>query len=208
MKQMIVIVSTVLVFMAVIYFTNFGVENKSNADTQNVTVSATVLTAMTFSTTAGSTAAFGSLTPGSPIAAPATGTVLSVTTNAANGYTIGVSDAVAGSDSALHQSSTYIADYAGTIATPTTWTGTGLGVTLFAADTGKNTTQWGAGTTYNDVLNQYAGIPETATTAHTVTGYHSSADTSSWDFKLDVPGTQKTGAYSGTVTFTATAVLS
>ena len=200
---------TFLVFMAVIYLANLGVENKSSADTQGVTVTADVQTAMTFSATAGTTVAFGSLTPGSPVASPATGTVLSVTTNAANGYTIGVSDAKTTTNSALlhTDASTYIADYAGTIATPTSWTGTGLGLTLYAADTTKEAA-WGTGTTYNDANNKYAGVPQNATTAHTVTGYHSSADTSSWAFKLDVPGTQKTGSYSGTVTFTATAVLS
>ena len=209
MKSIIIVISTVFVFMAVIYFANLGVENKSQADTQGVTVSASVQTAMTFSTSAGDTAAFGSLTPGSPIASPATGTVLSVTTNAANGYTIGVSDSKTTTNSALlhTDTSTYVADYAGTIATPTSWTSTGLGLTLFAADTNKESA-WGTGTTYDDSNNKYAGVPQNATTAHTVTGYHSGADTSSWAFKLDVPGTQKTGSYSGTVTFTSTAVLS
>jgi len=209
MRSIIVVFSTVLVFMAVIYFANMGVENKSQADTQGVTVSASVQSAMTFSTTTGGTAAFGNLTPGSPVASPATGTVLSVTTNAANGYTIGVSDAKTSTNSALlhTDATTYIADYAGTVVTPTSWTGTGLGVTLFAADTTKESA-WGTGTAYDDANNKYAGVPQNATTGHTVTGYHSGADTSSWAFKLDVPGTQKTGSYSGSVTFTATAVLS
>jgi len=177
------------------------------ADTQQVSLSTNVQTALTFSITAGSTVPFGNLTPGTPIAAPATGTIASVTTNAANGYTMGIEDDVPGNDSCLVNGGTYIADYAGTIATPTLWSGTGLGVTLYTADTGKEA-KWGTGTTYNDANNKYAGVPQNATTAHTVTGYHSGADTSSWAFKVDVPAGQLTGSYSGSITFTATAVLS
>ena len=215
MRSFIIVSATVLVVLSVTYLANLGLENKSSADTQDITITATVDTAMTFSATAGDTVAFGTLTPGSAVAAPATGTVLSVTTNAANGYTIGASDGTTGTDSCLlnADTTTRIGDYAGTITTPTSWTGTGLGFTLYAADTSKEAT-WGTGTTYNDANNKYAGAPETATTAHTVTGYHGSADTSSWAFKLDVPTTQKTGAYSCNedngnhyFTFTATAVL-
>ena len=97
----------------------------------------------------------------------------------------------------------------GTIATPVAWgSNTGVGINLFAADTGYES-KWCADTctTYDDTDNLYAAVPETATTAHTVTAGPVAADTSSWDFKIDVANTQKTGAYSGTVTFTATAVL-
>ena len=189
--------------------------NEADAQAANVTLSTTVLSYLNFGVTAGGTVAFGSLTPLTPIAGPATGTVASVTTNSANGYTIGVSDGIAAANSSLvhTDTTTYITDAtnSGTLASPALWvngTTTGLGITLYAADTSKNTTTWGAGTTYNDPLNKYAAIPQNATTGYTVTGYHAGADTSSWAFKLDVPNTQKTGSYSGTVTFTATAVLS
>ena len=86
------------------------------------------------------------------------------------------------------------------------WSGVGLGVTLFAADTSKEA-KWGTGTTYNDGLNKYAGVPQAATVAHTVTGYREIPDTSSWAFKLDVSPGQSAGNYSGTVIFTAVAVL-
>jgi len=122
---------------------------------------------------------------------------------------LGLSDGVSGTDSSMiHQVdlSTKIADYAGTITTPTSWTGTGVGTGLYAADNNKEA-KWGTGTTVCDSNNKYAGIPETATTSHTVTGYLSGADTSSWSFKINVANTQKTGVYSGDVTFTATANL-
>jgi len=197
----------VFVFLLSIYLLNFGVENKSNADDQSVSLTASTATAMTFSTSAGGSVALGAITPGNPVSAPATGTIMSVTTNAANGYTIGVADSIAASNSCLVSSGNYIPDYAGTIATPTTWSGTGLGITLYAADTTKEA-KWGTGITYNDANNKYAGVPQNSTIAHTVTGYHVSADTSSWAFKIDIPPAQAVGNYTGNVTFTATAVLS
>lgn len=179
------------------------------ANPESISLSVTVVQYLALTTTAGATVAFGSLTPGTAIPAPATGTIESVTTNAANGYTLGAYDSATTTNSALlhTDTTTYIADYAGTITTPTDWTGTGLGLTLYAATTTKEA-KWGTGTTYNDVLNKYAGLPETAATVHTVTGYHAGADTSSWAYKINVANTQKTGAYSGTMYFSATAVLS
>ena len=147
----------------------------------------------------------GNITPGTPVTATTTTTV---TTNAPNGYLLAVSDGVSGSDSALLHTDTVtrIADYAGTIASPTLWTGTGLGICLYAA-TGKDTTKWGTGSSETDVNNKYAGIPQNATTIHTKTGSPTSNDQSSIGYKLDIPNSQKTGSYSGNVTYTATTNL-
>lgn len=183
----------------------------TKAAVHNLAISTTVQASLLLDVTAGDTVAFGSLTAGVPIAAPDTGTIASVTTNASNGYTLGVHDGVAASNSALlhTDTTTHITDVtSGDITTPALWgTSTGLGITLYAADTNKEA-KWGTGTTYNDANNKYAAVPQAATTAHTVTGEVSGANTSSWAFKIDVPGDQKTGFYSGSVTFTATAVLS
>jgi len=186
---------------------NFPHNSSYRVKAADVTLSTTVQSYLSFSISSGSTIAIGNLTPGTPICTGST--VASVTTNAANGYTVGLSDGVAGNDSALLHTDTVtrITDYAGTIAVPTLWAGTGLGISCFAADTSKEAA-WGAGTTLCDAANKYAGVPTAATTAHTVTGYHAGADTSSWSWEIDVPNTQKTGVYSGNVTFTATAVLS
>lgn len=180
-----------------------------HAETHGVALSTSVQSYMSFDVTAGDTVGLGSLTPGTPICS-ATASVASVTTNAANGYTVGLSD---GSDtnSALAQGGTYIPDMTnGTITTPVVWgtpgTNTGLGVGLWAADTTKEV-KWGTGTTVCDANNKYAAIPSAATTAHTVTGVVAGTDTSSWSWKIDVLNTQKTGSYSGSATFTATAVL-
>jgi hypothetical protein len=197
------------IFCSLAYLTIISFASRADAATGTANLDLTVQEYLTFSVSSGSAVSFGNLTPGTPISAPNGGTVCSVTTNASNGYTIGVHDSVAGSDSALvnADTTTRIADYAGTIGTPTSWSGTGLGITLYEASTSKEA-KWGTGTTYNDANNKYSGIPQVTTIFHTVTGFHSGADTSAWSFKVDVPNSQKTGAYTGTVTFTALAVLS
>lgn len=184
--------------------------NSVQAATHDVSFSTTVQSSITMDITSGDTVAFGALTSGIPIAAPNTGTIVSVETNANNGYTLGIKDDITGTNSALVNTDavTYIPDISsGTIAVPALWgSNEGLGITLFAADTSKEA-KWGTGVTYNDAANKYAAIPETTTTAHTVTGAVVGPDTSSWAYKIDVSPSQKTGSYTGTMTFTATAVL-
>ena len=177
--------------------------------THPLTLTTTVLEYITLelSGPGADTVAFGNLTPGTPICY-STGTVATVTTNAANGYTLGVHDAHAASSSLAHtDTTTHIPKLlTGTIASPVVWgTQYGVGISMYAADSQKEV-KW-EGTTVCDVLNTYAAIPENTTPAHTVTGVVAAPDTSGWGFKIDVQNTQKTGVYSGTITFTATAVL-
>ena len=188
--------------------------NKVKADSQ-ISLSTNVMNYLTLSITAGGTVTFTDLIPGTP-QCYATGTVASVTTNAGNGYSLAISD---GSDtnSALKHTdnTTYIADMTNgggvvPLSTPIVWgspgSSYGLGMGLYAADNNKEA-KWGSGVAVCDANNKYAQIPGGATQAHVVTGYHSSADTSSWSFKLDVPNTQKIGSYSGNMTISATSVL-
>lgn len=180
-------------------------------DTDTVTLTTTIQGYINIDVTAGDPVAFGNLTPGTPIC-PITGVVTTTNTNAANGYTIGLHDGGTSTASSMTHTdaTTKITDVtnSGTIAIPAAWgSATGVGITLFAADTTKETA-WGAGTTVCDAVNKYAAVPATAVTAHTAAGAPKTDDTASWGFKIDVPNTQKTGAYSGDVTFTATAVLS
>ena len=141
----------------------------------------------------------GNITPGTPITAT---TITTVTTSDTNGYSLKVHDGISGSNSALlhTDTTTRIADYEGTIASPTLWTGTGLGISVYTADTSKEA-KWGTGTTETDSNNKYAGIPETATEIHNVASAVTDDDTYI-GYKLDVPNTQKTGSYSGTITYT------
>lgn len=201
-----------LLFILVLNFAINLNNDKADAATDTVTVTTSVLTYLTFSISSGDPAALGNLTPGTPVVGT-DGSVATCTTNAANGYTLGLSDGSDTNSALLHtDTATYIADYAGSIATPTAWSGTGLGVTMWDADTNHElkwcTTDIANCTTFNDSDNKYAGIPSAATTAHTAAGFKAGADTSSWAWQVDVANTQKTGSYSGNVTFTATAVLS
>ena len=151
------------------------------------------------------TLSFGSLLPGTVVTDT---TICTVTTNYPNGYSLAAHDSISGSNSCLLQQvdlTTYIADYAGTISVPTLWSGTGLGICLY--DATSKEAKWGTGTVENDANNKYAGVPETAAVIHEKTGSPTSVDTSSVGYKLVVPNTQKTGAYSGIVTYTATGVL-
>lgn len=209
MKKIATFVVVLFASMACLMIALNYISYESEAATDTVDLEINVQEYLSFSITSGDAINFGNFNPGTPICS-STATVASVTTNAANGYTLGLHDGSA-TNSAMSKGGlgvVYIADYAGTIAEPTTWTGTGLGVTNWAADTSKNTTRWGAGATVCDALNEYAGVPETATTAHTVTGFREGADTSSWGWKIDAPNAQETGSYEGTVTFTATGVIS
>jgi autotransporter-associated beta strand protein len=147
---------------------------------------------------------FGNLLPGSVITGT---TVATVTTNYPNGYSLSVHDSVAGTDSALLRSgdTVRIADYAGTIALPTLWSDTGLGISLYSA-TGKSA-KWGVGTTESDFNNKYAGVPQNATVIHEKIGSPTVNDNNNVGYKLVVPNTQKTGSYSGNIIYTVTGVL-
>ena len=151
------------------------------------------------------TLAFGSLIPGNVLTGT---TIVTISTNFGNGYSLAASDGITGSDSTLlHQIdlSTRVTDYTGTITTPTLWTGSGLGICLFAA-TGKES-KWGTGVSESDSNNKYAGVPENATAIHAKTGSPTTDDANSIGYKLVVPITQKTGDYQGDVTYTATGAL-
>ncbi len=139
---------------------------------------------------------FGTLTPGTPVTGQ---NVLSVTTDAWNGYTLSIHK-----DHRLRHTngSDEIADHAGTIATPLAWSAPntlGLGFSV-AAGTNVEAT-WGSGT-------KYAAVPTgSATVFHTKTGYRSPADTTTLTYKLDVPSTQRSGHYTNTVTYTVMPAL-
>ena len=196
-------------FIAVCAVTFYYLKSEAQFDAHNITLSTDVQTAIAMSVSS-NTYAFGNLTSGTPKRGSA-GIDADVTTNASNGYTLGISDGVAGGNSCLlhTDTTTRIIDYVSTIALPTLWnsgTDRGLGATVYAADTTKEV-KWGAGTAYDDVLNKYAGVPQTATTIHTSAGFKTGADTTSVAFIVDVAADQKSGVYSGDVTLTATAVL-
>jgi len=206
-ENLLLIFIPVLILVGLIAF--YYLESSAVDDTDTVTLSTIVQTSIAIGLSSG-TYAFGNLTAGSPLKGSA-GIDVDVMTNASNGYALGIHDGVSGSNSALlhTDTTTRIADTAFTIASPDLWvsgTTKGLGMTVFSADTSKEA-KWGTGTTYNDTNNKYAAVPQAATTIHTSTGYKTGSDTTSIAFVVDVEADQKSGAYSGDVTFTATAVL-
>jgi hypothetical protein len=189
---------TVVFILGQVWEISFGA-----SATDSVILSTTV--AETISLDCGTDVNLGTLTPGTPVTGSSTCTV---TTNANGGYNLQVKrdDADTTMDKTT-DATTNIADK--TAWDPTgsgngaTWTGTGLGFTVFASTATKSTTWWGTGTTETDANNKYAGFPTAYTNVMVHTAYSSSSTTNSIGYKLDVPSTQKSGAYDGTITFQA-----
>jgi len=190
------------------YFVPENVE--AAATTSTVTLTGTVQPYIAIAFNSGSTINFGNISPGvgacSDAPGNASGTIVAITTSAANGYTLAFYDGSDTNSAMLHtDTTTYIPDVTGSVASPGLWvTGatSGVGLSLYVADTTKES-DWGTGTTPCDIYNKWAKAPATATTGHTVASYHAGADTSSWGWKVDVVNAQKTGIYSGQVTFSA-----
>ena len=222
MKKILFMVICGLLVLWLVCLTNNNGQNKqlepvgvvqAATATTNITLTTTILEAISIAITSGSSITFTSFAPGT--SAPqcnGSGSVLAVTTNASNGYTMGVSDA-SDTNSPMAFGSVYIPDATGgTMTTPVTWTTNnagflGLGITDFAADTTKNTSKWGTGATACDVFNKWAAVPSANSVGHTVTGWRAAADSTSWGWKIDAPASQKTGLYTGVVLFTATSVV-
>ena len=137
----------------------------------------------------------GTVTPGTPNTAT---TVVTVTTDAWGGYELLIRE----NQQMTHtgDGTTTIADYAGTIAVPTAWSGTGLGFTV--TDGSGVAAKWGTAPN-----NNYAGVPLTNTVFHDKTGYTSGGDDTDVEYKIDVPSTQKSGTYTNTITYTAISKL-
>ena len=151
----------------------------------------------------------GNLTPGTPV----TGTsVCTGTTNANGGYNLAVlrNDATTTMDKTTDQTvditdkTTWDPTASAGAGNAVTWAGTGLGFTVFASTANKSTTWWGTGTTVTDANNKYAGFPVAYANIMSYTSYSAASTTTSIGYKLDVPSTQKSGAYDGIITYQAT----
>jgi hypothetical protein len=137
----------------------------------------------------------GTVTAGTPNTG---NTVATVTTDAPGGYDLLISQ----DHDMTHtvDGTTTINAYAGTIASPTAWSGTGLGFTV--TDGADVEAKWGTNPNYN-----YAAIPGTDTIFHEKTGFTSGGDDTTIGYQVDVPGSQKSGTYTNTVTYTAISKL-
>lgn len=195
------------VFLVVIFAVMQGLEIKSATDTEQVTLSTTV--AQTISIDVDSaTKSLGTLTPGTPVSAATTCTV---TSNAESGYDLKVKrdDADTTMDK-TDEATTNITDK--TAWDPTanagagnaaTWSGTGLGFGVYASTATKSATWWGTGAACHDVNNKYAGFPDAYALIMDHDTYSDVSTTIGVCYRLDVPSTQKSGSYNGTVTYQA-----
>jgi hypothetical protein len=147
-----------------------------------------------------------SLSPGTP---ESNSTTCTVTTNDEDGYNLQIADDNGGSN-ALTNGSYSITDHTAwnpSAPNGAAWvdgTTTGLGFSVYASTATKNTVWWGTGSSCHDANNLYAGLPDTDTNIMEHASYESGSTTTSVCYRVDVPATQASGEYTGSVTYTAT----
>ena len=181
-------------------FALFQAMEFGSADTDQVNVTASVQGEMTFS--CGSAVALGSVVPGTPV----TGSVTCTTsTNNSTGYNLAIKNDK--SPTLDDGAGTSIADKtAWTKASPNgvVWSATGLGFRV--AQTGTtatySSTWWGSDDTVTNA--KFAGLPTSYQNIMEQGSYSSDSTDTVIAMKLDVPSTQKTGSYSGSVTLQST----
>jgi hypothetical protein len=132
----------------------------------------------------------GSFAPGNPTTGQST---LGVTTDSWGGYDLFVRQ---NHDMTHTDSVTTIPAYAGTISSPTSWSGVGLGFTITSGTDVE--AKWGSNPNYN-----YAGFPGSDTKIHEKSGYTSWEDDTVIGYKVDAASSQKSGTYSNIITYTA-----
>ena len=127
-----------------------------------------------------------------------TGTINTLVRTDAPSYTLGIHQ---DNDLTHTDASTTIAAISSSIGSTDLWsegTTKGLGFTITGGTDIESS--WGSNPNY-----KYAAIPGSVTTFHTHSGFLGGAtDTTSLQYRLDVPSTQKSGTYSNTVTYSAT----
>ena len=159
----------------------------------------------------------GILTAGSPVTGS---TTCAVTTNAQAGYVLEVEqDGLSGATTMDNDNDATI-----DIADKTAWdqsanagdgnaaayAGTGLGFGVLSSTATKNTTWWGAAAACTDAAQLYAGFPLNAAANNNImehTTYSGVPTDTVICYQLDVAGTQQSGVYHGTVTYTATSAI-
>ena len=147
----------------------------------------------------------GNLTPGTPVTGSSTCTA---TTNANGGYTLAVKrDDATSTLKKNSENNITISDltpWDPTAPNANTYSGTGLGFTVFSSTANKNSSWWGTGSTLTDSNNKYAGFNTNQTDIMRDTSYSETSTATDIGYKIDVPPTQKSGAYSGSVTYQVT----
>ncbi len=139
-------------------------------------------------------------------------TTCTVTTNDAEGYDLQLTDDRGSNNTLQHTIHGTTTD--GQIQDKTPWnltspnatsyTGEGLAFGILNSTATKNTTWWGTGNTCDDTNQFYAGIPQTDTTIMGHTTYSNTQTDTEICYRINVPSTQISGEYTGSVTYTAT----
>lgn len=180
-----------------------SISKKVEASDQAQTISVSVTSTLTFSV-ATSTLAFGTLTPGAAVTATTSATV---STNAANGWTLSIKRDDANSTLDLStDAATDFPDYtAWTYSSPNSTTSPGATLSFRVMNTGTDaalysSTWWGSDDTTNA---KYAGLPPTSQSIATIGSYVATSQSVVYKFRADAPATQKTGSYDGAITLTA-----
>jgi len=176
------------------------------AGDEGVTLQTTVESYLSVSVDS-STVNMGNLQTGTPVTG---NTTITTTTNNNSGYQVQVKRDNA--DYTLKKDSYYIADK--TSWDPTTnsgdgnavvWSGTGLAFRLVQTGTTAtyNSTWWGSDDTSSNA--KFAGFPSSSTQTMNHTTYSETSTVTKIGYKIDVPSSQSTGAYSGGITFSVVA---
>jgi len=159
-----------------------------------------VTPAITLTLDAGS-AALGNLTSGVPALATSTATVLAE--NLASGYALQVNRASSSATMTRASGAETIPDLLAWNPTgsgnATSSPGQTLAFRVASSTASFNATWWGSGTPL------FAGFPVAATTVMSCTACNAGSTATVATYRVDVPATQATGAYAGTVTYTALA---
>lgn len=174
--------------------------------TGSVTLSTNVQAAITL-TLATTSVPLGNLTPGTPLFATTSATIA---TNNATGMTFAVNRNNNPTTTLVHS------DTSTTFPDATAWNGSnatttnliGANLHFKVANTGTdaglyNSTFWGPNDTDGASNAKYAGFPTSLQTIAATSSYIGSNQTVVSRYRIDAPATQKTGAYSGGITYTA-----
>lgn len=191
-------------FLAVAFFL-FGRADFSQGATATDQVNLSVTVAETISLACGADVDLSTLTPGTPVSGS---TVCTTTTNANGGYDLSVKrdDADTTMDHSTDDTTNITDKTAWNRTTPNAaaYATTGLAFSVFASTATKNTTWWGTGTSCHDANSLYAGFPTAYTNIMEHSAYSSGSTTTSICYRVDVPTTQKSGSYTGAVTYQVT----
>ena len=138
-------------------------------------------------------------------------TTCTVTTNDAEGYDLQLTDDRGSNNTLQHTTQGSTID--GQIQDKTPWnptspnatnyTGEGLAFGILTSNATKNNTWWGTGDTCDDTDQLYAGIPQSDTTIMEHTSYSNTQTDTEICYRVNVPSTQISGEYTGSVTYTA-----